>query len=168
MFIEVSNKIVNLKNVSNVNIEKNFNKKQFKIFFNLSHNIDLEVFDKIDGKLKTIFISDYVLWEAKSLNKLLENLLFLEKHKYFKDNFVKKAHGDGFINKNQISSIKFEDHKNRVIFNLSHPITFTDFEKKKKLTSEFVYVNCDDYSEFMNYSAYLSNVLLTNPTGVYL
>ena len=79
-----------------------------------------------------------------------------EELKFFKDNFIKQSANAGFINKNEISSVKFSDKKYRVIFNLSHPITFTDFDGREKITSEFVYVNCTDQNQYAAYVNYVN------------
>ena len=157
MFLQTTDRIINLQNVSNINILKDSN----RIIFNMNYNIEITHFDRVTRKEKTKFISDYVYWDAYNNEEMQLNLKELQDIKYFKDNFIKQSADHGFINKNEISSIKFADKKNRIIFNLSHPVTFTDFDGKEKITSEFVYVNCTDQNQ---YSAYVNYVRIAlNP-----
>jgi hypothetical protein len=140
MFLKTNDKIINLKNVSNINILEK------RIIFNMNYSIEI---------FKNKFISDYVYWDALNLDDLDENLKKLFLNDYFNKNFFKKLDGKGFINKNEISSIKFDKNKNRVIFNLSHPVTFKDSKSIEKLTSEFVYVNCNTIDK---YNLYINNI----------
>lgn len=154
MFLQANDKVVNLKNVSNINI---INDK--RIIFNMNYNIEITYFDKTARTEKTKLISDYVYWDAKDSQEMVKNLENIKKFKYFNDNFINQGIGNGFINKNEISSVKFADVKNRVIFNLSHPVTFVDFNGKEKITSEFVYVNCLSLEQFKLYSEYVVDEL---------
>lgn len=156
MFLQTTDRIINLQNVSNINILKESN----RIIFNMNYNIEIAYFDKVQRKEKSKFISDYVYWDAYSYNDMIANLKALQTLDYFKDNFIEQTPGNGFINKNEISSIKFSEKKNRVIFNLSHPVTFTDFDGKEKITSEFVYVNCSDVNQYDSYVDYVKSELI--------
>jgi hypothetical protein len=120
----------------------------------MNYNIEISHFDRVTKREKTKYISDYVYWDAQDATELAENLKSLQ-CTYFNDNFIKQTAGHGFINKNEISSVKFSDKKYRVIFNLSHPVTFTDFDGKEKITSEFVYVNCSDQNQYAAYVNYV-------------
>ena len=151
MFLQTNDRIINLQNVSNINVLKDGN----RIIFNMNYNIEIVYFDKVQRREKSKFISDYVYWDSDNRSETLKNLKHLEELKFFKDNFIKQSANAGFINKNEISSVKFSDKKYRVIFNLSHPITFTDFDGKDKITSEFVYVNCADQNEYATYTNYV-------------
>ena len=149
MFIKTNDRIVNLKNVSNINVLKN----RKRIIFNMNYNIEMDI-ESSNKKL----ISDYVYWDSKSLGELEDNLLNLKKSDYFKDNFINQV-DSGFINMNEISSIKLSEKKFRVIFNLSHPVTFKDYSGTDKITSEFVYVNCKNKMKYLEYLDYL-NILI--------
>lgn len=151
MFLQTNDRIINLKNVSNINIIKETN----RIVFNLNYNIEITYFDKFTKTEKRKFISDYVYWDAINSENLKQNLSYLMEDSYFKNNFIKQIEDSGFINYNYISSIKFSEKKNRVIFNLSHPITFIDGDGKEKITSEFVYVNCSDFNQYKDYVLYV-------------
>lgn len=152
MFLQTNDRIINLQNVSNINVLKDSN----RIIFNMNYNIEISYFDKVQRKEKSKFISDYVYWDSNSYNEMVENLKTLQGLKSFGDIFIKQNAGNGFINKYEISSIKFSDKKYRVIFNLSHPITFTDFDGNDKITSEFVYVNCNDQNQYTSYVNYVN------------
>lgn len=149
MFLQTNDRIVNLQNVSNINILEDRN----RIIFNLNYNIEISSY----GKPK--LISDYVYWDSSNHVDFSNNLLSLTQNEFFIENYIYQINGNGFINKNEISSVKFSDKKNRIIFNLSHPVTFKDFEGNDKITSEFVYVNCKDYAGFKEYKAYIENTL---------
>lgn len=152
MFLQTNDRIINLQNVSNINVLKDSN----RIIFNMNYNIEISYFDKVQRKEKSKFISDYVYWDSNSYNEMVENLKTLQALKSFGDIFIKQNSDNGFINKYEISSIKFSDKKYRVIFNLSHPITFTDFDGNDKITSEFVYVNCNDQKQYTTYVNYVN------------
>lgn len=148
MFLQTNERLINLKNVSNINVVKDTNKKRFRIVFNLNYNI------QIGHGSYAKFISDYVYWDSYNEADMIHNLIHLNENEFFKANFIDQINGEGYINKNEISSVKFSEKKNRVIFNLSHPVTFTDYHGADKITSEFVYVNCgssDQYEEYVQY-----------------
>lgn len=151
MFIQTDSRIVNLKNVSNINLLPNSN----RIIFNLNYNIDIN--DKL--------ISDYVYWNAVSKDSYLMNLIALNSNDYFIKNFINQVNNVGYINKNEISSIKFSEKKNRVIFNLSHPVTFTDFDGNSRITSEFVYSNCEDTKTYNTYTTEINEKLFGESNG---
>jgi DNA integrity scanning protein DisA with diadenylate cyclase activity len=122
----------------------------------MNYNIEISHFDRVTKREKTKFISDYVYWDANSYDEMMSNLKSLQTLDFFNSHFIKQTAGHGFINKNEISSVKFSDKKYRVIFNLSHPVTFTDFDGKEKITSEFVYVNCADQNQYAAYVNYVT------------
>jgi len=144
VFLQINDKIINLKNVSNINILRNNN----RIIFNLNYNIELH--DKI--------ISDYVYLDTINEDDMKDKLDYLYKDEYFKENFIKQNKKNGYININEISSIKFIKNKNRVIFNLAHPVTFKKYNGDKHITSEFVFVNCINYNEYVKYVQYIYKV----------
>ena len=138
MFVTVSDKVVNLKNVSNINIVGS------RIIFNMNYNINI-------GHNK--FISDYVYWEGTQ-DDLNARLKILNCNDYFVSNFIEKVN-NGYVNINEISSMKLLENKYRVIFNLSHPVSFKDHNGVQRLTSEFVYVDCGHEKEFKEYVKYV-------------
>jgi len=129
VFIKTNDRIINLVNVSNINIVT----KQKRVVFNMNYSI--EILDY--GRMKTI--SDYSYLDARDNDDFDLILSSIMNNQYIIDNFI--SHDNGYINKNEISSIKFSDKKNRIIVNLSHPVSFTDYNNNDKITSEFVYIN---------------------------
>ncbi len=139
-FLELNDRIVNLQNVSNINILEN------RIVFNMNYSIEL------NGSYEKKLISDYVYFNARNDQDMNQMKMELLKNNYIGDNFIK--HNNGFVNTNCISSMKFADKKLRTIFNLSHPITFKG-NQGVNITSEFVYVNFTNGAE---YDAFKTNV----------
>ena len=150
MFIKTNDRLVNLKNVSNINILK----RDRRIIFNLNYSV--EIHDQRKDQYK--YISDYVYWDFVGDNDFDQAIVTLTNNQYIHDNFIKHDHG--FINTDEISSIKFSEKKNRVIFNLSHPVTFTDYDGYDNITSEFVYMNCHTPENYRKYSVNVKNILL--------
>jgi len=152
-FLNTNDRIINLRNVSNINILKDKN----RIIFNLNYSIKL-------AADKDRLISDYVYWDAINKEDMASNLAHLNESTYFCTNFLEQHTGRGFININEISSIKFSDKKLRIIFNLSHPISFTDHDKNRRITSEFVYVNCRTERQYSEYVSYTKEMLTSITT----
>lgn len=163
-FIETPDHIVNLANVSNINVLRD----TFRIVFNMNYFIDLGT----QSGLKRI--SDYVYWDAKSEDEFLDHLDYLKHNSFFDNNFLDHPNS-AYVNKNEISSVKFDDNKFRVIFNLSHPVTFKKHQRPpkswgtvappapqetSKCTSEFVYANCANHHHYQAYSRYIKEALL--------
>lgn len=143
MFLQTNDRIVNLKNVSNINILNDKN----RIVFNLNYNIEMPSNSWNSSKM----ISDYVYWDAISNADLEQNITHILRMPYFIENFISSNDNNVFINLNEISSVKFSEKKTRVIFNLSNPVTFKDYDGNEKITSDFVYVNCYDLEDYKNY-----------------
>lgn len=148
-FIKTNDRMINLQNVSNINVLRDRN----RIVFNMNYCVDLS------NKDYSKSISDYVYWDMNSVSELDINLEILYKNKYFTNNFISKTNDNGYINTNEISSIKFAKHKFRVIFNLSHPISFKNKDQESKITSEFVYVNCNNLKTYSEYITYIEKIL---------
>lgn len=138
MFINVNDILVNLKNVSNINILKRSN----RIVFNMNYTI--EIVKGNDQK----YISDYVYWDCATDQELIDNIKTITESNYFK-NFI--VINNSFINKNEISTVKYDKYNTRIIFNLSHPVTFKNKYHEHCLTSEFVYVTgtSEQYDEIL-------------------
>lgn len=139
--ISVDDLIVNLKNVSNIVILNN------RIVFNMNYTICIKTahHDK--------FISDYVYWDSNvEINREL-----LYNNKYIQENFI--VINKHLINKNEISTIKFLESRLRIVFNMSHPVTFKDRNGNKSLTSEFVYIDFNETSEFLEAKQKIESVI---------
>jgi len=151
LFLQTNDRIINLRNVSNINVLKDRN----RIVFNLNYNIEISKNQNGDPK----FISDYAYWDAIDEADLQHNIAHLKKDAFFTINFINGIDQNCWINIKEISSIKFSEKKHRVIFNLSHPITFKDFNNNERITSEFVYVNCKDFESYVRYVEYVKEKL---------
>jgi len=149
LFLQAGDRLINLQNVSNINLLRD----RKRIVFNMNYNI------QINSRNGSKLISDYVYWDCDDSKEFQHNMYNLTTNEYFVNNFIDKINYEGYINLNEISSIKYSFKKNRVIFNLSHPVTFTDFDGRDKITSEFVYVNCKDSKQFSEYSEYIEKTL---------
>lgn len=154
-FLEIEDKILNLQNISNVNILKN----RRRIVFNMKYSIEIDSEDKHSNKKIKKMISDYVYLDSKDKAEFNENLSNLKMNSYFKKYFLKGTNYN-YINVNCISSIKFSEDKLRTIFNLSNSVSFNDFNKNQKLTSEFIFVNHDSYEDFIDYKESLKELLI--------
>lgn len=146
-FFWANDVLVNLKNVSNINMLNTL-----RVVFNMNYTIEMK--SRNDAKL----ISDYVYWDAKNTDELNKNLSNLDSNEYIRENFLSIEGQSILINKNEISSVKFMERQNRIIFNLSHPVTFKNHDAKS-LTSEFVYINCKSHEEFQKNSQAIKSQL---------
>lgn len=144
MLIKTNDRTINLKNVSNINVIKDRN----RIVFNFNHSID------ISNKV----ISGYYYWDFHDTVHFNGGLNHLANNAYISENFITLNDKAGFVNINEISSIKFIEHKNRVIFNLSNAVTFKDHNKKSSITSEFVYANLESATSYNNFVAYVNTL----------
>ena len=152
MFINANNSLVNLKKVSNVNIIEGKN----RIVFNMNYSIEMK------RGFGTKMISDYVYWDASSRAEFEEIKQELYKNNYFSVNFLQGSEYNSsisYINLNEISSVKVNVDRKRIIFNLSHSVTFRDTNKDERLTSAFVFVDFINADEFKQYVDGLNNLL---------
>lgn len=149
-FININNTLLNLESVSNVNIQR----KRNRVIFNLNYTIGVPKSSKEDQSKR---ISDYVYWDFSNNLELVNSVENLLNHNYIKENFI--ILGNSWINKNEISTVKFDQNKLRFIFNLSNSATFVDRKGDIRLTSEFVYVDFDDYNEFEVNMKYVATIL---------
>jgi hypothetical protein len=142
MFIKTEdkrNKVINLNNVSNIHIDEG---NEGKIIFNMNYSV------KIFGNKVT---PDYVYWEFNSeeeKSKMTEQFLpYLTNLGWI----APFEEGQRYVNSNCISSIGFDDYKNRVIFNLNYNVTHP--KDDRKLTSDFVFFNFSTnkkYNDFVD------------------
>jgi len=152
MFINANNSLVNLKKVSNVNIIEGKN----RIVFNMNYSIEMK------RGFGTKMISDYVYWDASSRAEFEEIKQELYENNYFSVNFLQGSEYNSsisYINLNEISSVKVNVDRKRIIFNLSHSVTFRDTNKDERLTSAFVFVDFINADEFKQYVDGLNNLL---------
>lgn len=150
MFIKANDTLVNLKKVSNINVIEGKN----RIVFNMNYSIEMK------RGFGTKMISDYVYWDASSQADFQSIIKELYKNSYFSKNFLQGSEYNGsvsYINLNEISSVKLNVERKRVIFNLSHSVSFRDTNKDERLTSAFVFVDFRNADEFKQYVDGLNN-----------
>ena len=137
-FFNTGTRLVNLKNVSNINVLETG-----RIVFNLNYSIEMAK----NNNYK--WISDYVYYDTRNNQEFISAISELNEMEYINDNYL--IHKKGYININEISSVKFADKTNRVIFNLSHFVTFKDRHNNENITSEFVFVDFNDYTSYTEF-----------------
>lgn len=120
-FIKIKEYYINLDNVSSFKIEPN------KLIFNMAYTTETHSGFKSDF----IFVDNYI---PEELNRILES-------EYVKKIFIKIFNGstDAYINRNCISSFKFEKEKNRYIINFNTVHTYEFSPNKAKVLAEFMY-----------------------------
>ena len=157
MFVKTNkNILVNLSNVSNVNIVKKKEQNFYRIIFNMNYCIEIS---------KNKFVSDYVYWDFTNIESFKDAFLKIKSDEYLANTFLKQPKNSGFINIDEISSIKYLEDKLRIIFNLSHPVTF-NYHGETKLTSEFIYLNFNNIEDFKEYSTYIDEELKSFETYI--
>jgi len=138
------NKIINIDNVSNIAIDNCSNNK--KVIFNLGYSIKV-----FDGKVT----SDYVYWKFDSDIELKEIVnRFLPKIRHWIHPAYDNHH---YINPSSISSIKFEDRKYRVIFNLNYSTSIPN--NIDKITGDFEFFDFNDYKDYTEFCEYVKDEL---------
>jgi len=150
MFIEINNKVINLKNVSNVHILERKN----RIIFNMNYSVQIKTNQGIQRN-----VSDYVYWDAQNDEDMNRNIQRLKNNEAFSSMFLSGVDDNVWINIHEVSTVKFIDGKNRVIFNLSHPITYNDKDSVQRITSDFVYVDCATPVKYRKYVECVVNSL---------
>lgn len=150
MFIKINDKIINLTNVSNIHILE----RKKRIIFNMNYSVQIKTNQGVQRN-----VSDYVYWDAFSEEEMKENLKTLWSDETFIGTFLSGVDDNVCINTAEISTVKFIDRKNRVIFNLSHPVTYNDKDNVQRITSDFVYVDCISQETFGAYVKYVQEML---------
>lgn len=120
-FVKIQDYYINLSNVSSFKVNPN------RLIFNMNYST----------QNKSGFISDFIFindFTMSNVSDIMEN-------KYFKENFIKIFNGnsDVFVNKNSISSYKYEPEKKRYIINFNSVHTYEFSPEKSKVLAEFVY-----------------------------
>ena len=120
-FVKIQDYYINLMNVSSFKVNPN------RLIFNMNYST----------QNKSGFISDFIFindFTMSNVSDIMEN-------EYFKANFIKIFNGnsDVFINKNSISSYKYEPEKKRYIINFNSVHTYEISSEKSKVLAEFMY-----------------------------
>ena len=130
-FITNDHKYVNLKETTSIAFEDSGN---YKIIFNMNYGISL----------KNKIISDYVYSVYNTYEEFEHNLLYLMK--LTEDYSWIKCKDPRIINPDHISFVTSDPYRNRIIINIASSVSFNGNTKNK--TSDFIYINCDDKTEY--------------------
>jgi len=114
--------IVNFENVSSICNDDERN----KIIINYNYNV----------KLKDKLIPDYLYINYETEE---EKEAILDKVKIITSSWIRNK--DRFVNPKMVSSIKFDDERNRIIVNLNYTITAKNSRNESILTSDFLYID---------------------------
>lgn len=171
VFLTIDNdRKLNLKHVSSISLDYSRDKIIFKLDYAINpiikkgNDLNYDNSDVVNStkshdmrKISTGYIYTYGIQDVL-------NRLYLVP--YFDDNFIKKNlkpddHDDlGYINLENVTSIKFESNKNRVVINFSNSVTFYDYNTKDNiLTSEFLYLDFLSDERFKNYVDYINKFI---------
>jgi len=124
-----SEKIINLKNVSTIQLDS----ERKKIIFNFINSINI-----MDRETP-----DYCYQNFKTPEETEEAFEALKQTRYIKENFIiskKQTNRGEILNKNFITSINIDERRKRIIFNLNFSITIFDTKLQKPIKiSKFVY-----------------------------
>jgi len=136
MFIKhKSSKIINLTNVSNIGLDLH----KTRVIFNFQHSIDV---------FRSGLCPDYIYIDCsnnKELEEFYKEIITKVRGKYFIDTKI----GNRMVNIDSVCSIYMESDRNRIIFNLNHPIEGTDRKTgRTKITSNFIFWNFDSVEEY--------------------
>lgn len=137
MFIKQPNtpkaKIINLDNVSNVGVDIG----KLRLIFNFQHSINI-----FNGGLSP----DYVYMDFDTSKEMGEMFgLIAEKCK--DAYFISENPANRMVNHSAVCSINIEESRNRIIFNLNHPISSKD-RSDDKVSSNFVFWNFESKDSF--------------------
>lgn len=139
MFVTVGNDLVNLKNISNINIDK----KRNRIVFNFGYSVKMN--DSSENKL----ISDYYYWDCKDFDDVQRKIQYLKIFPDFKKMFIETPRG--FVNRDHISTVRFLPERRRVIINFSNQITHKNKKNEQIMIPEFLYINFDTENEYLDF-----------------
>ena len=145
-FFMYNDKIVNLDSVTNIIFENN------KCIFNLDYSVSLNTnVDKLIPDYVYFYIRDEDMEDVK---KQIEGFGWLKSSNPFNKRIV---------NPSKISFVKFEESKNfnkknRIIINLRNSVSFNRDMFRK--TSDFVYFDYDNYSEYIKEVARITDFLM--------
>ena len=147
--------LINLESVSNIVFDEDwtdrFGNHKPKIIFNFSYPVSLPRSEKKISDYK------YLIFKSKEEYKVLEKELekLVNEKRWIApviDNKIQKI-----INPDKISFMTSDDDNLRIILNLCTSVSFHgDYER---LTSDFVYLNCTNVSEYQNNLSYIRGLL---------
>lgn len=141
MFIKINNdRILNLKNVNTVNIDK----ANSRIAFNFNYSINIPI---KNNAYKTV--SGYAYWDFDSPEVMFQAYEALLQKPYVKQHFIKRDKY-GIINLNCVTFIHFNDFKRNMVVNLNNAIYVEDdnLPSGVKHVGNFIYLNFDTDVEY--------------------
>ena len=150
MFLEHNDKIVNTDSVTNIVIEGN------KIIFNLDYGVSLQ--DDIDK-----IIPDYVYMVIKDQDAFQEMKTAINDLNWITADFGNYDRNNNYrannriVNPAQISFLKFDERKQRIIFNLRNSVSFNRNAFSK--TSDFVYFDHTSVEDFDSESLRIRRII---------
>lgn len=143
-------RIINLDNIAHINFVDSDN----RIVFNTNYSLEMTVGSMTKTKKK---ISDYIYWNFESQEEYRKAIWILKTNEYIIDTFYE--HFFGFINKNSISSIKFEPSAMKIIFNLSNSISYTHKNEVKE-TTKFIFIEFPTQEDYNLEYGIIKNMFL--------
>ena len=155
-FVETNDgDLVNLNSVTNIVFDENwtdrFGNHKPKIIFNFDYPVTLPKTDKKISDYK------YMIFDTKSEYELkVKELEFLVNEMGWIAPIVNNRI-DKIINPDKISFMTHDDNNQRIILNLNTSVSFHgDYSR---LTSDFVYINFNDWEEYVNGLKYIRDLL---------
>lgn len=146
MFLRVNDRLVNLSKVSNIKVIEPSNNRLGKIFFNLDYSVKV-------GNYNDEWVCDYVEYIRQEDDNMISTI---ELNDYINQNFFKVD--NYYINKNTISSVKFEDANNKICINFGNPSTIRT-QGGNIVTSYFVFINSNSIEEYNKKCRIFNNAL---------
>lgn len=145
------NIVVNLKNVSNIYIDRYNN----RIIFNMKSSV------KLDGTLK----ADYVYWYCKDLKKTLTSL---EKKLEEVGFIIPNSIYNRYVNPETVNSVKVDEKNLKIIYNFNCTVTHPEDSKmvslgedipfdKQRMVSDFAFIKFKNLDDFRDYLKKLDN-----------
>lgn len=144
-FVFAGDRIVNLRNVSSIS----FIEDQKRVAFNMNFDVTIK---QAPGRT----VSAYAYWHPSDYSNSVAELC---DNPYIQANFIHRP--NGLVNKNEISSIKVDELNCRVIFNMSHSVSFYRETGEDDKTAEFIFVDFAERSKYVNYLNYVVGELCT-------
>jgi len=148
-------KLVNLKEVSNIVFDEfftdRFGNEKPKVIFNFSYGVHLQKSDKI--------ISDYVYSIYTNKSEFEKATMYLSKLINEKNWIAPIISGriEKIINPDKVSFVTYDADNLRIIVNLSNSVSFN--KNYHRMTSDYVYINCGDFDEYLKNKDYIENHL---------
>jgi len=146
-------RIVNLENIAHINFVEN----DLRIVFNTNYSLDISLGLGSNASKMKKKISDYIYWDFANEEEYNKGTWFLKNNEYILDNFYE--HFYGFINKDAISSIKFEPKSLKIIFNLSNSISYTHKNEIKE-TAKFIFIEFPSQEDYNLEYSIIKNMYL--------